>query len=342
MNNLQQKVSNPTKKAQSPNPPKQGKGQISSPAPTFAAIAANKPTCASLVLCLEKEAFPLAGRPTPVYLTEIFNKALKASLHHQVHIAATKWTANGNVIVTGGHMATAQQLQNASAIISQALAEDQTVDPDDPLPPFPIRPNVKWSKILINGIPTGVTQDQSEAYSSEECHDALAQENPSYSSLLVTQKPSWVRPPSSYTAGISSSTVVAFEDPDGCKARALLAERHLYAFGVRVSAKRWKQRPHKSKPKPNPEPMDADTQEVRNTLPISTPPPWHMRPTTGSDSDFDAPPQMGNPFLAVNIVQPSPLVNRTATATPVSRPDQTQPPTRKSARNIRPSRPYDA
>ena len=73
--------------------------------------------------------------------------------------------------------------------------------------------------------------------------------NPTYASLQITQKPSWVRPPSSYTHGSASSLSVASEDPDGSKVKTLLAERYLYAFGNRASIKKWKYRPQKTKDK---------------------------------------------------------------------------------------------
>jgi hypothetical protein len=42
---------------------------------------------------------------------------------------------------------------------------------------------------------------------------------------------------------------LAFEDPDGGKLRALLAERYLYIFGTRASVKKWKQRQNNTKDK---------------------------------------------------------------------------------------------
>ena len=96
---------------------------------------------------------------------------------------------------------------------------------------------MKWSKVLINGVPTGVTGDRG-AKTPDECHAALALENPTYASLQITQKPSWVRPPTSYTIGSASSLVVAFEDPDGSKSEALLASRQLFLFGARAKVTR--------------------------------------------------------------------------------------------------------
>jgi len=61
------------------------------------------------------------------------------------------------------------------------------------------------------------------------------------------QKPSWVRPPTSYTPGSISSLSVAFEDPDSSKLKVLLAECYLYAFSNRASVRKWKY--HQKSPK---------------------------------------------------------------------------------------------
>ena len=92
-------------------------------------------------------------------------------------------------------------------------------------------------------------------------HAALALENPAYASLQIMQKPSWVRPPTSYTIGSASSLVVAFEDPDGSKSKALLASRQLFLFGARAKVTRWKKiapKPaHPTSTTPIDDPIDA-------------------------------------------------------------------------------------
>jgi hypothetical protein len=277
VNGLHQKTI-PLPQNQLPSHSTKAKGNANSPLPTYANAAASRSTRASLVMNLKGLDFGLDCRPTPAYLTEIFNDALKSSPLHQVHIAATRWTANSNLVITGGHLTTAQQLRNCTEILSKALAEDQSVPDDAPLPHPPTRPNVKWSKVLINGIPTGVQSNRDQAYSPEECHEALVNENPIYASLLVTQKPSWVRPPSSYAVGSSSSIVVAFEDPDGNKAKALFTERYLYAFGARASVKRWKQRPPMPKPTPPSRVVKTPPPPAANWLAGATPTPTQPVP----------------------------------------------------------------
>ncbi len=68
-------------------------------------------------------------------------------------------------------------------------------------------------------------------------------DNPAFRTLRLTQPPSWVRAPSTYTAGSLSSLVVAFEDPSGDSLRSLLAGKTLFAFGHSGDLRRWKQKP---------------------------------------------------------------------------------------------------
>lgn len=84
-----------------------------------------------------------------------------------------------------------------------------------------------------------------EPYSPEQCHTTLATENPAYATPTVTQKPSWIRHPSSYSKEAVSSLTVAFENLNGNKPRELLSIRQLYLFGARARVKKWKQLPLK-------------------------------------------------------------------------------------------------
>jgi len=61
--------------------------------------------------------------------------------------------------------------------------------------------------------------------------------------LKVCQLPSWVRHPSLFTPGSSSSLVLAFKDPDGTIAPSLIHARNMYAFGAQCCIKAWKQPP---------------------------------------------------------------------------------------------------
>ena len=99
------------------------------------------------------------------------------------------------------------------------------------------RANIKWSKLLINGVPTGIDKD-TPAYSSAECQCVLALDNPSYRRLTITQLLSWVHSPFSYTSSSYSSLIVAFKDPNRSIASSMVAAKWLYLFGMQATVKR--------------------------------------------------------------------------------------------------------
>jgi hypothetical protein len=131
----------------------------------------------------------------------------------------------------------ASQLTTALSHISEAM--QFSLSPlSDSAPQFlpNIRHNTKWSKLRLNAIPTGKTTTRG-AHTPEEAHKALLNENPSYAALNITQKPSWVRDPASYSPGAISFLSVSFEDPNGTGAQNLLRHRTLFAFGHVITVK---------------------------------------------------------------------------------------------------------
>ncbi|KAI9441604.1 hypothetical protein H4582DRAFT_1933719, partial [Lactarius indigo] len=107
-----------------------------------------------------------------------------------------------------------------------------------------ITASVTWSMVLINNVPTGVTNNRGP-WTPDECHEALVVDNPGYAALNITQRPRWVKPPTMFRVNSCSSLVVAFEDPDGHIARELVNSKHLYIFGTRTRVQLWK---HKTDP----------------------------------------------------------------------------------------------
>jgi hypothetical protein len=57
------------------------------------------------------------------------------------------------------------------------------------------RLNVRWGKVLINGVPIDVLEGSPAAHSPSACLQELLEHNSSLCPLKVTQLPSWVRPP---------------------------------------------------------------------------------------------------------------------------------------------------
>jgi len=60
---------------------------------------------------------------------------------------------------------------------------------------------------------------------------------------------------------LSSSLVVAFEDPDGERLKSLLAAQYLFAFGTRATAKKWKQRTHRKQTTSNVNPEHEESDD---------------------------------------------------------------------------------
>jgi hypothetical protein len=208
--------------------------------PTYATLAASPPRPSAV---LEMNGTQIQNRPRPADICELFNKQLLASPYPQVSISAAKWNTRGNLIITAGPTTSAQQLNKVLPYLLKTLKASIPEQGTS----ITARANVKWSRILLNRVPTGTSLTR-EAYTPNECHAALCAENPTYATLPITFRPSWVRDPSSYTSDTVSSLSFAFEDPDGSLASSLLTNKTLYIFGATAITKRWKQRPPTKKP----------------------------------------------------------------------------------------------
>ncbi|KAH9019632.1 hypothetical protein EDB85DRAFT_1896559 [Lactarius pseudohatsudake] len=241
------------------------------------------------------------SRPSPAQICEGINDALANAQNDLARVSTARWTTRDNLVLTGSPNTSAQNLQQATPTICQHFSESYP-DSRVTLPTLRVRPNIKWSKILINSVPTGVSSD-SHAYTPDECHAALVENNPTYASLHVTQRPSWVRNPDSYANNAVSSLVVAFEDPDSSVACSLLAGKVLFLFGNCATIRKWKQRPSPCKPKtnstpnaPNPPSQTQPPHESVPTFPTEpqfifgldlAPTPSHAGPPQGSTQDME-------------------------------------------------------
>jgi hypothetical protein len=201
---------------------------------------------------------------------------------------------------------TPHTLQIAAPHISTIISSSLQL-PSDTIKSQP-QPNVKWSKILVNSIPMGALKNRAP-FSPDACHSSLAAINPSYASLTVMQKPSWVRPPSSYTPGSVSSLTLAFKDLDGSKLKALLAECYLYIYSNRASVKKWKQRQNNNKGKSKSNPIEHDQDDM-----------------SGAKDTVSTLPSPAHPQ---------------SSSMPLAQTSQLLQPTRKSNRKGKPSKPVD-
>jgi len=121
--------------------------------------------------------------------------------------------------------------------------------------------NVKWGKVLINSVPTGVSKGHPTAHSPATCWQDLISNNPSLRHLTVCQLPSWVCRPSLYQPGSQSSLVFSFEDPDGSIGPSLIRARHVYAFGSQCRVSCW----HYPPPSPAKREVAEIAKKARNT-----------------------------------------------------------------------------
>ena len=245
------KASTPSKKADSTPLPQKPIQTAATPvqikpagsAPPTYAKAASAPLHPSVVVSTVAFTWPDTGRPKVSDVCKLLNERLAQFDHSQAHVSAARWTARRNLVLWGGPNNTLAHLSSALGFISKVLFESFSASAfSAPDSPPQIRPNVRWLKLLINRVPTGKSPDH-EAYTPEECHRTLLAENPSYSSLSITQRPSWVRSPSSYKDGMVSSLSLSFEDPDGSRAQALISSKTLFIFGSVAVVKKWKQKP---------------------------------------------------------------------------------------------------
>ncbi|KAH8989773.1 hypothetical protein EDB86DRAFT_2831454 [Lactarius hatsudake] len=238
--------------AKPPTPPKaqtpvKGPTKPSAHTPSFAS-AVKTPARPSLVLSPAPDTSPaLAVRRTPSEICTYLNDVL-ARLFPGSSLSAARWTKNNNLVIVAGPDTTSHHLQKASATLTEATALFISASPSQPIQ-ISTKENVRWSRLLVNNVPTGVSPIRG-AYSPTECQDALARDNPAYRTLRLTRLPSWVKPPGGYAAGSSSSLVLSFEDPTGDALRTLLAQKRLFAFGQACDLRVWKQKPraHASPP----------------------------------------------------------------------------------------------
>ena len=173
-------------------------------------------------------------------LVEVSNTALATTPQYaHIRVSAAKWTPKGNLVVFAGpgvsHNALFSAAHTINSAISKALPED---------PHISTRLNVKWGKVLINSVPTSVIEGHPTAHSPATCWQVLLDNNPTlFRHLKVCQLPSWVRCPSLFKPGSSSSLVFSFEDPDGTIGLTLIKACNVYAFGAQCRVKRWKNPP---------------------------------------------------------------------------------------------------
>ena len=172
-------------------------------------------------------------------LVEVCNNALASDpIHANVQVSTAKWTPKGNLVVFAGPRVSYDALFTTSHLLTSAIS---WALPDDLKISSCL--NIKWGKVLINLVLTGIVEGHPHAHSPPTCWQVLIDNNPSLRNLKVCQLPSWVHRPSLFTPGLSSSLVLVFKDPDGTIAPSLICAHNVYTFGAQCHVKAWKQPP---------------------------------------------------------------------------------------------------
>ncbi|KAH9021754.1 hypothetical protein EDB84DRAFT_1441374 [Lactarius hengduanensis] len=130
-------------------------------APSFASIT-KSPARPSLVLSPAPGSSSTAVRKTPSEICAHLNDVL-AECSPGSSLSAARWTKNNNLVIVAGPDTTSQHLRKNSALLSKAVAYFIAVHPSHPVP-VSAKENVRWSRLLINNIPTGVSPSRG-AYS---------------------------------------------------------------------------------------------------------------------------------------------------------------------------------
>ena len=172
-------------------------------------------------------------------LIEAMNCDLATSpTHASVRVSTAKWMPKGNLVIFAGPSVSHETLFLALSLLTQsvswALLDDLAISSCL---------NVKWGKVLINLVPTGVIEGYPHTHLPATCWQVLIDNNPSLHPLKVCQLPSWVRCPSLFKPGLQSSLVLAYKDPDGSVMQSILAQHHLYTFRAQCKVVKWRQAP---------------------------------------------------------------------------------------------------
>ena len=156
-----------------------------------------KPPRASLVISL-----PDATSAASLYAQSAMRADMMAMLcietlaahptYADVKVSAAKWTPKGNLVVFGGPDTPQDRLLATSHILTSAISARLSVPGSSRILACA---NVKWSKVLINGVPLLGAGPATSPAPSAALHVSLIEHNPSYKALKITQMPSWVGPP---------------------------------------------------------------------------------------------------------------------------------------------------
>jgi len=112
-------------------------------------------------------------------LVDAMNHTLSSSpTHASIQVSAAKWTPKGNLVMFSGPGVSRKTLFHALPILTSAVSQAL---PEDPAISSCL--NVKWGKVLINSVPTGIVKGHPHAHASATCWQVLIDNNPSLRNL---------------------------------------------------------------------------------------------------------------------------------------------------------------
>ena len=122
------------------------------PAKSLQTATATKTPNHSLVISLNG-AIPEGNQQQLEVICELLNSGIsKVAGYAPMQFVAARWTAKGNLVLTASTNTPLHFLRQNTTTISKLVVQTLQL----PLPSTPVmRTNTKWSKLLINGVPTG-------------------------------------------------------------------------------------------------------------------------------------------------------------------------------------------
>lgn len=180
---------------------------------------------------------PVAERVQPTSIKQIIDPLLlKHAETNKYRLLCAKWNSHGNLVLSFNPGT------NATAIF--AIKEDIRKALKLPAPVVFSR-DVAWSKVLIAGVPTGLSpMGYGEVYSEKQLREEILANNPFIAALNITQEPRWVVRPENLLRDnrYKSSVSFVFEDPEGSLATELVKQR-TYMFANVVHPRIWVDKP---------------------------------------------------------------------------------------------------
>lgn len=153
-----------------------------------------------------------------------------------LRVVAARYNQHGNIVVNTRADQNAEDLIKHTNVLLPLLHPTRTGS---------ARPDKKWFKIQVDGIPTRrfTAGMEHHTHTSEEIHDQFTDLNPAYANNMehIAAIPRWLRTEDELRKAAHSSVVVAFSDENAAK--SILRVGKLAAFGRFCTLRPFQDRP---------------------------------------------------------------------------------------------------